>query len=377
MSDDQTEATSWSGPFTPLPRPRGQFQSLPATYRWEVTRRHPYYQQAWELARRFFQQEPCPSPREQFFREYAVQVLGSIGVGRIPADPVLEFNQLGSEAAVESWLAGTIHPVSCRGLLGMLIAALPKETLAQIGLNLMRSFTGAGELDEKKRTALLQLAQQNDPSLDDYVNVPVLTIAPSASLRALHRDLPRALQPWREGTDAGDHRNRTGKYCDYLKVWDLREGWRNGRYDNAAEMRLRDVAEQLKLSPGTVHNHYRSAFELITGHPYSPSLWLRVFGPRKLSGFTEVVGRVAARRPHRSRIPREVPESVITPVQASSGFVQTNSIASGNEAFSDLLMDLRELVDQGLTNEEISERLELGPQGAAIVQAVRDRFFEE
>jgi len=259
----------------------------------------------------------------------------------------------------------------------MLIAALPKETLAQIGLNLMRSFTGEGELGEKKMGALRQLAQQNDPSLDSYVDLPVLTISPSASLRALHRDLPGALQPWREGTDAGDHRDRTGNYPGYLRVWDLREGWRNGRYDNDTEMRLRDVAEQLHLSRGTVHHRYRSAFELITGHPYSPPVWLRVFGPEKLSGFAEAVGRVASRRPHRSRAPRDVPESVITSAQASSGLVQTNSTISGNETFSDLLMDLRELVDQGLTNEEIGERLELGPRGAALVQAIRDRFFEE
>lgn len=142
-------------------------------------------------------------------------------------------------------------------------------------------------------------------------------------------------------------------------------------------MCLQDVARQLELSRGTVHHRYRSAFELITGHPYSPPVWLRVFGPEKLSGFAEVVGRVAARRPHRSRTPRAVPESVVTPVQASSGFVQTNSTVFSDEAFSDVLMDLRELSNQGLTNEEIGERLDFGPQGAAVVQAFRDRFFEE
>ncbi|WLD15103.1 hypothetical protein [Planctellipticum variicoloris] len=377
MSDSQPEGPSWGGAFTLLPKPMSPFRSLSAHYRWESTRRHPYYLQAWALARRYFLQEPSSSLRELAFREFAVSALGCIGVGRLPADPALEFDQLGSDAAVESWLAGTIHPISCRGLVGMLIAALPKETLAQIGLNLLRGFTGDGELDEMKQAAFLQLAQQNDPSLDGYVDAPILSISPSASLRALRRDLPRALQPWREGTAGEERRDRADNYPAYLQVWDLREGWRNGRYDNAAEMRLRDVAERLHLSRGTVHHRYRRAFELITGHSYSPPVWLRIFGPEKLSGFAEAVGRAAARRPHRSRTPREIPESVVTPARASSGLVHANSMTTGNEAILDFKMDIRDLVNQGLTNEEISLRMELGPQGTAIVQAFRDRFFEE
>jgi len=96
MSDGTDDSSVWSGPFAPLQKPLGPFRSLPVTYRWEVTRRHPYYQQAWELARRFFLQEPCPSPREQFFREYAVQVLGGIGVGRVPLQ-ILPWNLMNSD----------------------------------------------------------------------------------------------------------------------------------------------------------------------------------------------------------------------------------------------------------------------------------------
>jgi integrase len=83
-----------------------QLRSLPIQYRWEVTRRHPYYQSLWLLARAYYRNEPVESEVEPVFHQIAVAILGTIGVSGEPPDPATEFAEL----------ADLIIALACTGL---------------------------------------------------------------------------------------------------------------------------------------------------------------------------------------------------------------------------------------------------------------------
>ncbi len=89
------------------------------------------------------------------------------------------------------------------------------------------------------------------------------------------------------------------------------------------ERKLQDVAEDLGCSVTTVQNRYQRAFELIVGHPYSREMWVRVFGPLKLSRlYGPTPGSVSRRRPLRSPVRRDVPDSVVSGACKTEGVVR-------------------------------------------------------
>ena len=117
-----------------VPRPPFQLRSLPISTRWEVTRRHPYYQAWWKWT------PSCDSTdsektrtnlasAESLLRDAGAIILGAIGVSRTPPDPATEFEQLGAADLNAAWLSGVLHPTTMRGLAAILIASLSKETL--------------------------------------------------------------------------------------------------------------------------------------------------------------------------------------------------------------------------------------------------------
>lgn len=369
------------GPFAPLPRPEGQLRSLAVAQRWEVTRRHPYYLIFWPSSQKFHRREPIECPMDALLREVAVAILGSIGAGGPPFDPVCDFDEISRSDQGTHWLAGSVHPVAFRGLMGLLIAALPATTLGGIGEFLTRYFSQASG-DDRRMDALLEWARFTDTQLDQYPDAPILSISPSASIRSLERDLPIALRTWTDRPDQIEYRQSSARFDDYLRVWDLREGWNQGRYDSSAERLLRDVASELRISISTATNRYRSAFELITGHPYSPVTWLRVFGGLKLSSaFTNEIGRIAARRPTRSPSRAPIPESVISPMESSVGLVASHADHSEDSELANrldsLVQEINTLFDRGMSNSDIVAHYGIEDEYAAQIQQLRERYLEQ
>jgi len=363
--------------FAPLPRPPGQLRSLPPRFRWEVTRRHPIYLSFWTSAARFYEHAPLLQPEEYALRQAAVALLGSIGVSGRPIDPCVEFEAFPNHDAAENLLAGSVHPVSNRGLIGLLIGALPKETLAQLGCLFLQRFAADGNEDDQKCAALLQLARRSDPGLDAYVDTPILSISPVASQRVLERDLQQVLEQWRQSRDTPSQRERIDQYPQYLEVWDLREGWRDGAYDNSQELRLREVARHLQRPLSTVNNQYRRAFELITGHPYSPATWLRVFAMVKLLHHAvEVIGNIAQRRPYQSPTLRLVPDSQISDPHRGGTFVGGHARAPEDDRWQDLLADLSTFFAEGLSNEEILNQFQISLEHEPAIETFRQRLGE-
>lgn len=327
-------------------RPTNQLRAFSAKNRWELTRRHPYYLHHWRAAR------PTPSidfandPDECMFHRLAMTYIGAIGVANETVDPQLEFHEFsGAGSQATAWLYGTAHPLTCRAIFSLLVAVLPAETLARIGQLLCESF-GTGTVSDRP-AALLQLANLEDPALKGYPDEPFLSVSPAASVRELQRDIPIALTPWRERSGVKQHRDRSDQVDKYLQIWDQREGWSGGRYVNSNERTLRQIAAERRLSISTVSNRYRSAFEMITGHPYSPATWLKVFGPIKFCDLlADTVGSVALRRPLVSPTRSAVPDRTISGADRSS-IVESLSSTCDDQILADLRIDISDQLCSG------------------------------
>ena len=115
------------------------------------------------------------------------------------------------------------------------------------------------------------------PTLDSCFEIPLFFVHLGASQRSILRDMEDQVRHWKACRELGTSKVHTANVADYLKVWDLREGWRpGGGYDRSKELTFAEVGRRLRSgSISTVANRYRSAFEMITGHPFKPDLRLR------------------------------------------------------------------------------------------------------
>ena len=263
--------------------------------RWEVTRRHPIYQKFWNFVSRIPARDLRDPQLRQMMSDLAAVMLVSIGVSTQNVSPNTEFADLGQEN-IPGWMAGSVHPISFRGILGLLLAHLPPNAICEVTeLFQLAASTPADEGDGRVE-ALMRLGALTDDIFNQYSDELIVSLSPTASVRQLQEDISNAVSTFRDLRSIPPQRNREDCYPEYLRVWDLREGWVSGEYHADHEHRFEQIATELKESISTVHNRYRSAFELITGHPYSPELWFRVFAPLKISNVD--LGRISDTAPH-------------------------------------------------------------------------------
>jgi len=383
---DETDVAA-QFPYLFVPRPAGQLRNMPINFRWEVTRRHPIYLQNWQFAQRFFQWSRRGSPRvaesdlvELRVSGVSAQFLNAIGVTSFAPDPSLDFSEIGEGLGENGWLGGSISPVTLRGLWGLLISALPPEVFSATATRLANEMAIEGGPDERRAAGLMALQQVIESQIDQMIDEPIVSINLGVSDRQITQDLKPLLARWRAQRNIEVGRDRSDNFADYLRVWDLREGWSGGVYRSADEKTLRNVAEELGIEPTTASSRYRSAFQLITGHKYSPTMWLRFMGIEKLSRETqEVIGCVASKRPTKLRSNRAVPSSVLGEGHAVETIA--NEQQAGRELarqqLSDLILDIESLVRERKTDEEILGLLEVetGENCAVIefIEAIRSR----
>lgn len=351
--------------------------------RWEVTRRHGYYQIYWNSARNFYRNEPptlSVDCLEFYLGQIALHVLMAIGVSGEPPDPAIEFANLDPDHPNHVWLYAAVQPLTLRALSGLCLRHLPKDTLGFLGMIFLEAACD-DEVNQPPRIlqSLEKLVRREDAELNSYPDAPFVAINPAASSRQIQAALQALLPQWRNERNLNEQRDRSDKYEDYLRVWDLREGWQEGRYDNANERLFREVAAELQVNRATVISHYRKAFELIVGHPYSPEMWFRVFGLLKLSGFVEQAGSVSRRRPSASPVRRPIPESAL---QSSAINPEMPGIASAQSVPSNvdgmvLYMDIIGLLGSGRTDEQIVRELDLSPRGLALIAEIRKRQSDD
>ncbi|WDI43729.1 hypothetical protein [Bremerella sp. P1] len=363
-------------PYFFLPRPKGQIQSLPVEFRWEVTRRHPAYVSFWEPAGEFFAAVLNATAQEEVVRPIAAVIVNAVGVSGAAPDPSLEFDELGDQGSSNSWRSGAISPLTIRGMISRLLVVLKPEEFRQIMQSMLDAMESKDDEVEQRMEALLSLQRIGEP-LDNAFPEPLVTINPRMANGIVKRDVDLLLSEWRDRLAINMGRDRSDKYVEYLQVWDAREGWEKGTYFADREQTLREVAETLGIDDANANSRYRRAFELITGYQYSPAMWVRFMGIVKLSqSSVEALGRIARRRPLRNRASREVPESVLSPSEGTQGIISGLSLEVGraNEELLDLMIDISQRMDSGASNEEIQESLGIAGELNEVLDLLRSQF---
>lgn len=258
-----------------LLRPPEVTNSLPWEYRWEFTRRHPYYQQFWQAAQRYHQ-EPTADSVQRARDELAVHILGGIGVAssQVPQDPGLSAEALGSRDLGVAWLGGAVAPATLRTLAHMLLLSLPKEERSQLG----RLLNESADFDCKDRDHMFKihqrLAELKADAWNSFPKAPVYSINLQKPQRAIKEAIESLVRKCKKEAGIRENRRRDDKYKKYLEVWDLREGWLDGRYVGSAENRFRKIAKKVHRPMNTLISQYRSAFRLLTGHSYKRAISL-------------------------------------------------------------------------------------------------------
>jgi hypothetical protein len=350
-----------------LIRPNAVMMSLPVEYRWEFTRRHPYYLQFWRAAWQHHEM-PSSSPKEKLLEECAILVLAGIGVSQAmaPPDPRLGPEALGTHDLGAAWIGGAVAPVTNRGLAGMLISSLPASERMRLG----RLLTESAEYDSNNSEQMLgiyaRLAQWTEAVWDNPPQAPIISINLESPQRAIVAAVEELTREWKEDRAIPEHRRRDDKLNDYLAVWDRREGWEDGQYDVRQERTFPAIARELGLSVPTLTSQYRRAFHQLSGYQYTPELWIRLMGSLKLPQLpSEPEARpLLLRRPWRSPNTRPVTEAVLLPGRKDfdrSDFLAATGVTESQIALTDLALDVQTLMDCHLSDDAILAKLELPP----------------
>lgn len=229
---------------------------------------------------------------------------------------------------------------------------------------------------EEVLEALSDLVHSDDPELTALLNAPFYCVSPVAPRERCQADLASVQAEWRRRLNLSTRRERSSNYGDYLRAWDLREGWSQGEYWRERVQTIADMASSLGESPTTVRNWYVRAFQLISGHEFTPEKWLELMGSQQLSELFGVtpsptVLRRAARSPQR----REVDATTLTRGSGNVDSVTGRSPSSDADGPSvDAMVGaIYEGIARGCTDEEILGDLELNPAALDAIRFLRDR----
>lgn len=364
-----------------IAKPIPVLNSLPVDYRWEYTRRHPYYLLFWEQAHKHWE-NPAKEGDEKLAEEAAVLMLQIIGVTADPWPPGTNFEALTPDPLSQVWREGAISVVTFRGLTGAMFTELPPESRAAIGNFLVKSSSEEGQDGTPAGyNALSEFMALQDPSLNKVPVAPILGINVQAPLRTILEAVEAKVNEWKTQLGITEHRRRDDKLPDYLQVWDLREGWTGDGYDRTKEKAFTEISRELGESAPTVVNRYRAAFRYISGHEYRPDLWAHLLGPFKTS---EIIDsrppRRALRRPWTSFHRREAPETVVAPNRPTDhrgSFLENLAIVQDMRQSAELIMDVQTLLDKGYDSQRIAEELEiLEPEAMDVIEDLRRRHNE-
>lgn len=364
------ESSSPASQVDIISRPLNQLHDLPVRFRWEASRRHPYYLVFWSDAQRYRRSGLGTEPAQTLLRQAAMLMLGAIGVTGEPVAPATSFEELDEGDLDPAFLSGALQPMTLRSVAQMLINALPRAERAVLGSVLRVSCDDEYAVDGddangsfQKKRASLHLAQFASPSLDSYPDAPLFYIHLGASQRTIVQDVKEQVRRWKGRRGIEERRVHTAKLQSYLDIWDQREGWTGSGYRRSEEHSFPQIVKRSKEKLGTVSNRYRAAFQVITGHEFSPFLWWRLFGPIKFNRLLidprDYLSR-PIRRFLRPPVPRSVPESVVAPTsreERAIGLIEGTTAVEHDFDQTDLLIDLEDFINRGLPDDEIVRRL--------------------
>lgn len=386
LSDVMAYPTDSGREGNPLPglltRPVQSLHGLPPRERWEVTRRHPYYLVFWESARAHYDRTAVEPLRVHLVR-VATEILLSIGVTGPPPPPTASAEEIAVDQIAGAWRDGAIAPVTYRGLAGVL-ANLPRQSRMALGAKLVMSGkpvdpTAKADDDEICRLELArELMTVQDPALDVVPPRPIVGINLYAPQKAIRGAVERLVRDLKRREGIPERRRWHGKVAQYLRVWDLREGWADGRYDPGLEMPFARIAATVRAPLATVTNRYASAFALISGHRHSFAAWaklftvLKLFGPYGVACLRRRHVNGASRRAGRIRL---VSEADLAGEGDSRHGLLESLAASLDSEVHQTLSDIQALIRRGRDDQQIIAALEpANPEAMRqVVQYLRRR----
>lgn len=365
-------------------RPRDQLLALPLRYRWEFSRRNPYYLEYWQLARTYRATGPTNDDASNMLGMLAVGILHQIGVSGDPVDPATRFEELEVESADPAFLSGAIQPMTYRNMLTHFIGAFPLTDLAVIG-NLLRTAAHREyqvEGDDphqnlQRMRALEQLNSLQSKTLDSYFDGPLVYINVEASQRSIQEAIELFVRRLKERRRIGETRLHTSKLDGLLEVWDRHEGWTGSGYDVNSEQPFAMIAGKLGLAKSTVIERYQSAFQWVTGHAFAAAPWIALLAAVKLAGKSGTLPhahRVRWSRLQQANSSQLVSETLLTPgkTEGRSGVIEQASAVSGSNDVLDVLIDIDQLLGKGLSNEAICEKLGFEATDVAYLRKHRE-----
>ena len=245
----------------------------------------------------------------------------------------------------------------------MMILQLPPNSLKQAS-----EFSSAywhEESDDSAKYALMSFwLRASNEELDKFPQVPIVSFNLDAPTDEILKTVETQVREWKKPRGTTTNRRRQDKVSEYLRVWDLREGWSDGDYDPSNEKTLKAIAKETNSAVGTVSNRYQAAFKLIVGCDYSPELWDRLFGAYKISSFG--VGKLSLPRPRQSRGDGRVKIVTETDLRRGSNLSDLDLGARVQAIhteptgdYLDLLANIRVRIARGLENDRIISELEL------------------
>lgn len=366
-------------------RPQLQLPDLPVKFRWEATRRHPYYLTFWQDALRYRSGDAGVEPAERMLLQAAHLMLAAIGAFGSPINPGTNFEDLEDGSSDPAFMSGSIQPISMRAIATMFMRNMPSAELAVLGALFMNAgsseYAVEGDDNEhslQKLNAMTHLDRIPSPLLDSYADIPLFYMHPEASQRTITQDIESHARRWKARLGIDERRVHTNKLPKYLEVWDLREGWNGEAYDVREEHSFLEIGKRLRKSVSTVADRHREAFQMITGHSFSPELWMRLMAPIKRSELFQDPASIlsAPMRNHiRSPVRRPVPDSVVSPVSDDDAttVVEAESVCQDGQEATDQRLDIESMLRRGLGDDEIAARLECELE---TVEYFRDRFEE-
>ena len=380
-SDNDNDSENLSSSSWFLLRPTEVTKLLPVDYRWEFTRRHPYYLRYWEAAAQHHQ-SPSTDPQQLQFEELATLVLGSLGISETmaPPHPRSDADEIGISGLENAWAKGAVAPATLRTLAAMLLVALPPSARMQFGRLLAESAEYDSEDSAKMHGTISRLKGWKEPCWNDFPGAPIISINLQSPQRAIVEAVEHLTANWKKELGISQTRRRDDKLESYLNVWDRREGWHDGQYDGGRECKIHGISAELQIPVGTVINHYRSAFYYLSGHNFTRELWIQLMGPTKFAHATSGRGSLGLtlRRPLKSPRPRPVSESVLLPGRKDpdeEDFLAQARIAPSEITLKELSLDIDSLLERGFTDEQILDELEVSGDAEAqqLVADLRDR----
>ena len=363
------ENSDWFQQF--VSRPIATVEHLPLRYRWEFTRRHPYYQMLWQLPGDTTGTVPASQ------RELAELLLSCVNVSGATVSPATEWEDFSPDESWSIWTDGALSQVQLKGLVATLIGVLSRDSLRSVSTLLWQ----ASQLDESDRDAEYKLVKSvlhgDFPGFEDYLPDLTVTISASASEKSIAGAVAKIVQNYKSEHGIAPTRIQTGKkYDEYLSAWDHREGWSNGDYDRDGEQLLKDIAKETRLSITTLHDRYKACFQLITGVEYSKDAWLEIVGQYKLA---ELVGsglQPLSRRTSRRKSVAAASESSLT----NEENMIAETVPGVDDVMGDLALgELYEALRSNEPEESIIKRFVLEESDSVLcaLRKLRNRLIDD